>query len=80
MDRGPCDDADRLAAPRVVRVEGTWRLLKRHGWSWQQLARRAIERDDSAVGLWEKEVWSQGRASRRPVTDGSSTRARPVSR
>ncbi|MFE5641110.1 winged helix-turn-helix domain-containing protein [Streptomyces sp. NPDC056463] len=61
-------------------MEGTWRLLKRHGWSWQQLARRAIERDDSAVGLWEKEVWSQGRASRRPVTDGSSTRARPVSR
>ncbi|WP_405674763.1 IS630 family transposase [Streptomyces sp. NBC_01511] len=30
-------------------VEGTWRLLKRHGWSWQQPARRAIERDDGAV-------------------------------
>ncbi|MFI5806654.1 winged helix-turn-helix domain-containing protein [Streptomyces sp. NPDC051561] len=26
-------------------VEGTWRLLKRHGWSWQQPARRAIERE-----------------------------------
>lgn len=25
-------------------VEGTWQLLKRHGWSWQQPARRAIER------------------------------------
>ncbi|MFJ9968905.1 winged helix-turn-helix domain-containing protein [Streptomyces avermitilis] len=24
-------------------AEGTWRLLKRHGWSWQQPARRAIE-------------------------------------
>ncbi|WP_435226155.1 IS630 family transposase [Streptomyces sp. Tue6028] len=30
-------------------VEGTWRLLKRHGWSWQQPARRALERDDDAV-------------------------------
>ncbi|MEV4440252.1 winged helix-turn-helix domain-containing protein [Streptomyces sp. NPDC049577] len=27
-------------------VEGTWQLLKRHGWSWRQPARRAIERDD----------------------------------
>ncbi|MFB7981274.1 winged helix-turn-helix domain-containing protein [Streptomyces vinaceus] len=25
------------------------RLLKCHGWSWQQPARRAIERDDAAV-------------------------------
>jgi len=32
-------------------VEGTWRLLRRHGWSWQQPARRAIERDDDAVEL-----------------------------
>ncbi|WP_443078130.1 IS630 family transposase [Streptomyces sp. NBC_01715] len=30
-------------------VEGTWRLLKRHGWSWQQPTRRAIERDDDGV-------------------------------
>nr|WP_308433437.1 winged helix-turn-helix domain-containing protein [Streptomyces alanosinicus] len=29
-------------------VEGTWRLLKRHGWSRQQPTRRAIERDDDA--------------------------------
>ncbi|MCK7626562.1 winged helix-turn-helix domain-containing protein [Streptomyces sp. RS10V-4] len=27
-------------------VEGTWALLKRHGWSWQQPTRRAIERDE----------------------------------
>ncbi|MFF4120518.1 winged helix-turn-helix domain-containing protein [Streptomyces sp. NPDC001714] len=26
-------------------------MLKRHGWSWQQPARRAIERDDEAVEL-----------------------------
>lgn len=28
-------------------VEGTWRLLKRHGWSWQQPARRAPQE-----GIW----------------------------
>ncbi|MGW4277661.1 IS630 family transposase [Streptomyces seoulensis] len=38
-------------------LEGTWRLLKRHGWSWQQPARRAIERDDDAVeGLEERHL------------------------
>ncbi|MFF7535346.1 winged helix-turn-helix domain-containing protein, partial [Streptomyces bobili] len=25
-----------------------WRLLKRHGWSWQAPARRALERDEHA--------------------------------
>jgi transposase len=30
-------------------VEGTWQLLKRHGWSWQQPTRRAVERDDQVV-------------------------------
>ncbi|MFD8307864.1 winged helix-turn-helix domain-containing protein [Streptomyces sp. NPDC059690] len=29
-------------------VEGTCQPLKRHGWSWQHPARRAIERDDEA--------------------------------
>ncbi|MFJ6436203.1 winged helix-turn-helix domain-containing protein [Streptomyces sp. NPDC091416] len=38
-------------------VEGTWRLLRRYGWSWQQPTRRAIERDDDAVELWKREVW-----------------------
>ncbi|XUL89933.1 IS630 family transposase [Streptomyces galilaeus] len=38
-------------------VEGTWRLLKRHGWSCQQPARRAIERNDDAVeGLAEGDL------------------------
>ncbi|MDH6108977.1 transposase [Kitasatospora sp. MAP12-15] len=45
-------------------VEGTWRLLRRHGWSWQKPARRAIERDDSAVELWKREVWPRVRAPR----------------
>ncbi|MFF9794853.1 winged helix-turn-helix domain-containing protein [Streptomyces bacillaris] len=46
-------------------VEGTWRLLRRHGWSWQQPARRAIERDDDAVELWRREVWPRVKAPRR---------------
>ncbi|WOX12667.1 winged helix-turn-helix domain-containing protein [Streptomyces sp. N50] len=29
-------------------------VRSRHGWSWQQPARRAIERDDDAVELWKK--------------------------
>ncbi|MBX7551682.1 winged helix-turn-helix domain-containing protein [Streptomyces sp. NPDC004232] len=36
-----------------------WRLLHRHGWSWQSSARRALERDEQAVGLWKKDVWPQ---------------------
>ncbi|MEV6613155.1 winged helix-turn-helix domain-containing protein [Streptomyces sp. NPDC051051] len=56
------------------------RLLKRHGWSWQAPARRALERDEHAVELWEKEVWLQGKASRRPMGAGSSSRTRPDSR
>ncbi|MFE7278531.1 winged helix-turn-helix domain-containing protein, partial [Streptomyces sp. NPDC057623] len=61
-------------------VEGTWRLLKRHGWSWQQPARRAIERDDVAVEVWKKETWPRVRASRRNAAPGSSSRTKPGSR
>jgi transposase len=61
-------------------VEGTWRLLKRQGWSWQQPCRRAIERDDAAVELWKKEVWPRVRARRRHSAPGSSSRTRPGSR
>nr|WTB34976.1 winged helix-turn-helix domain-containing protein [Streptomyces sp. NBC_00830] len=49
-------------------VVATWRLLKRHGWSWQQPALRAIEHDDSAVELWTKAVWPRVRAPRRRAT------------
>ncbi|WP_455908358.1 IS630 family transposase [Streptomyces goshikiensis] len=34
-------------------VATVWRLLKRHGWSWQAPARRALERDEHAVELEE---------------------------
>lgn len=61
-------------------VEGTWRLLKRHGWSWQQPARRAIERDDAAVEVWKKETWPRVRPSRRSAGLGWSSKTRPGSR
>ncbi|MEW1914671.1 winged helix-turn-helix domain-containing protein [Kitasatospora sp. NPDC085895] len=38
-------------------IATVWRLLKRHGWSWQAPARRALERDEHAVELWKQEVW-----------------------
>ncbi|MFF8674651.1 winged helix-turn-helix domain-containing protein [Streptomyces sp. NPDC015242] len=61
-------------------VEGTWRLLKRHGWSWHQPARRAIERDDDAVEVWKKETWPRVRPPRRSAVPGSFSRTRPASR
>nr|WP_257039562.1 winged helix-turn-helix domain-containing protein [Streptomyces sp. OV198] len=36
-----------------------WRLMHRHGWSWQCPARRALGRDEGAMGLWKKDVWQQ---------------------
>ncbi|MFD9451753.1 winged helix-turn-helix domain-containing protein [Streptomyces sp. NPDC059985] len=65
----------RLAAPAPAA-----RLLRRHGWSWQAPARRAFERDEHAVELWEKEVWPLVKASRRHPGPGSSSRTKPDSR
>ncbi|MFE9046495.1 winged helix-turn-helix domain-containing protein [Streptomyces sp. NPDC007818] len=60
-------------------MEGTWLLLKRHDWSWQQPARQAIERDDAAVEVGKKETWPRVRAPRRRVPAESSSRTRPAS-
>ncbi|BFV60718.1 hypothetical protein KCMC57_up58220 [Kitasatospora sp. CMC57] len=60
-------------------VEGTWALLKRHGWSWQRPARRAIERGDTAVEVWKKATWPRVGALRRPSGPGSSSRTKPGS-
>ena len=38
-------------------VEGTWKLMRRHGWSCQVPVRQAIERDEEAVAVWKVEVW-----------------------
>ncbi|MEE1939979.1 winged helix-turn-helix domain-containing protein [Streptomyces sp. TRM 70361] len=61
-------------------VEGTWKLLRRHGWSWQQPARRATERNEGAVEVWKKETWPEVKGWRRPPAPGSSSRTSPGSR
>jgi putative transposase len=63
----------------TLSVATVWRLLKRHGWSWQAPARRALERDEYAVELWKKEMWPRVRDSRRRTGPGSSSRTRPAS-
>ncbi|MFC9491930.1 winged helix-turn-helix domain-containing protein [Streptomyces hydrogenans] len=55
-------------------------MLKRHGWSWQQPARRAIERDDEAVEVWRKGTWPRVRGPRRSAVPGSFSRTRSDSR
>ncbi|MEW2051754.1 winged helix-turn-helix domain-containing protein [Streptomyces sp. NPDC005476] len=55
-------------------IAGVWRLLHRHGWSWQSAARRALERDEDAVELWKKDVWPQVEGPRRRSGPGSSSR------
>jgi transposase len=54
VDAGPGEDLIGRLFHISYTAEGTWPLLKRHGRSWQQPARRAIERDDSAVAVWKK--------------------------
>jgi transposase len=61
-------------------MAAVWRLLHRHGWSWQCPARRAVERDEQAVGLWKKDVWPQVERLRRRSGPSSSSRTRPGSR
>ncbi len=61
-------------------VAGVWRLLHRHGWSWQTPARRALERDQDAVALWKKDVWPRVEPPPRRSGPGSSSRTRPDSR
>ncbi|MFE9974132.1 winged helix-turn-helix domain-containing protein [Streptomyces hirsutus] len=61
-------------------VQGVAALLKRHGWSCQVPARRAIERDEAAVAGWVKETWPSGEGPGRRSTPGSSSRTRPASR
>ncbi len=61
-------------------IQGVALLLKRHGWSCQVPARRAVERDDAAVAGWVKETWPQVEASWRRSAPGSSSKTKPASR
>jgi transposase len=61
-------------------VQGVWKLLRRHGWSAQVPAHRAIERDDAAVEVWKNEVWPEVKAPRRTWAPTSASRTRPARR
>ena len=45
-------------------VEGTSKLMRPHGWSAQVPVRQAMERDETAVAVWNAEVWPEITARR----------------
>ncbi|AOR29753.1 transposase [Streptomyces fodineus] len=61
-------------------LSGISLMLRRHGWSHQVPAKRAVERDEAAVAGWVKETWPSAEAPRRRSTPTSSSRTRPASR
>ncbi|MEV8388827.1 MULTISPECIES: winged helix-turn-helix domain-containing protein [unclassified Streptomyces] len=61
-------------------LSGISQMLRRHGWSHQVPARRAVERDEAAMAGWVKEVWPHLEPPRRRSGPGSSSKTRPDSR
>ena len=59
-------------------VEGTWKLLRRHGWSCQAPVRQSMERDEEAVAAWKDQVWPQIKAPRATWAPSSASRTRPA--
>ncbi len=57
-------------------VEGTWKLMRRHGWSCQVPVRQAMERDEAAIEAWKKEVWPQIKAPPATWAPTSASRTR----
>jgi hypothetical protein len=57
-------------------VEGTWKLMRRHGWSCQVPVRQAMERDDAAVAVWTDQVWPDIKAPRVTWVPSSASRTR----
>ncbi|MFI6712755.1 winged helix-turn-helix domain-containing protein [Nonomuraea sp. NPDC050478] len=59
-------------------IEGVGKLLRRHGWSVQVPARRALERDEEAIAVWKDEVWPVVKAPRRTWAPTSASKTRQV--
>ena len=57
-------------------VEGTWELMRRHGWPAQVPVRQAIERDEETVAVWKAEVWPQVKVLRATWAPSSASRTR----
>ena len=57
-------------------IEGTSKLMRRHGWSAQVPVRQALERDQEAVAVWKDQVWPDIKAPRATWAPGSASRTR----
>ena len=57
-------------------VEGTGKLLRRHGWSAQVPVRQAMERDEEAVAVWKAGVWPGIKGPRATWAPSSACRTR----
>jgi transposase len=57
-------------------VEGTWKLLRRHGWSCQVPVRQALERDEAAIAVWKSEVWPEIKVPRATWAPTSASKTR----
>jgi putative transposase len=56
--------------------EGTWKLMRGHGWSCQVPVRQAMERDEEAIAVWKSEVWPQIKAPPATWAPTSASRTR----
>lgn len=65
---------------KTITLSTIAQLLRRHGWSHQVPAKRALERDEEKVTGWVKDTWPQVEAARRRSVPSSSSKTRPGSR
>ena len=57
-------------------IQGTWKLMRRHGWSAQVPVRQALERDDEAIAVWKDQVWPDIKAPRATWAPTSASKTR----
>ncbi|QCX82394.1 hypothetical protein C9F11_44080 (plasmid) [Streptomyces sp. YIM 121038] len=65
---------------KTITLSTIAQMLRRHGWSHQVPAKRALERDEEKVTGWVKDTWPQVEAPRRRSVPSSSSKTRPGSR
>ena len=57
-------------------IEGTSKLMRRHGWSAQVPVRQVLERDEDKGAVWKAEVWPEIKARRATWAPSSASRTR----
>ncbi|WP_093864338.1 helix-turn-helix domain-containing protein [Streptomyces sp. TLI_053] len=80
LARGPLAHGrpdQRWTPARIKTLSGISQMLRRRGWSHQVPARRAVERDGTAVAGWVKEAWPHLEPPRRRSGPESSSRTKP---